>query len=411
MQNLVKRVGAALALGAGVFGVHYGYTSATDSRSIVKRVEVVQEVDAPVNAQEAVQNKKVQVVFVLDATGSMAGLIGAAKEKIWSIASSFAQADSTTVEVGLVFYRDKRDEFVTKQIALSQDVDEVYEKLMAIKADGGGDSPESVNQGLYEAVSKMGWNKDTSTFKTVFLVGDQPPHMDYDDDVKYPQTCALAKEKDIILNTILMGNDQTAKNIWKQIAKCSLGDFTQVDMNANNLTVETPYDEKIAELSAQMDDTRLYYGTEEEKKKQATKKVQSQKLKTNLSAATAARRAEYNMDTKSGKDSYLGTKELLNDYKGGKVNVETIQKEKLPNEIASLSPAERKDYLDKLVKRRDSLDVSIKQLISQRKEYVDKELSKRKKEEVESSLDYKIYENVKKQAEKKKINMKGKAKL
>ena len=51
----------------------------------------------------AVQGK-IQVVFALDATGSMSGLIGAAKEKIWSIAGSLAQANpAPKIEMGLLF--------------------------------------------------------------------------------------------------------------------------------------------------------------------------------------------------------------------------------------------------------------------------------------------------------------------
>jgi hypothetical protein len=53
----------------------------------------------------------------------------------------------------------------------------------------------------------------------------------------------------------------------------------------------------------------------------------------------------------------------------------------------------------------------MKQLIEQRKAYLDKELSKKNKGEVEKSFDYTIYENVKKQAAKKKISLKGNAKL
>lgn len=56
------------------------------------------------------------MVFALDATGSMAGLIAAAKDKIWSIAGSLAQTDdSIPIELGLIFYRDKGDAFITKK--------------------------------------------------------------------------------------------------------------------------------------------------------------------------------------------------------------------------------------------------------------------------------------------------------
>ena len=82
---------------------------------------------------------RIQIVFALDATGSMSGLIDAAKEKIWSIAGSLGQAEPTPViEMGLLFYRDRGDDFVTKKIVMSSHIDDVYEKLMQITAGGGG---------------------------------------------------------------------------------------------------------------------------------------------------------------------------------------------------------------------------------------------------------------------------------
>ncbi|MFL5753258.1 MAG: vWA domain-containing protein [Bacteroidia bacterium] len=357
------------------------------------------------------QERTVQIVFALDATGSMSSLIGTAKEKIWSIASSFTQSDAKTqVEVGLIFYRDRGDAFITKKIDLSNDLDNVYEQLMSIKADGGGDSPESVNQGLYEAVTKMSWAKDTATYKTIFLVGDCPPHMDYGNDIKYPRSCQLAKQKDIILNAILMGNDPTAKVIWKEIANCSQGEFMQVDMNANNLTVLTPYDQQIAKLSAEMDQTRIYYGSEEYKQKNETKQVQSTKIIESTSASTVARRAEYNITTSSGNTAYYGTNELVNDYKAGKIQIAKVKADQLPPEIARLDAQKKKEYLDKMVAKRDSIDKNMKILVDKRRAYVEQELAKKEKSEVEGSFDNQVYENVKKQAARKDVKLKGRAK-
>ena len=355
--------------------------------------------------------KKVQVVFALDATGSMSGLIGTAKDKIWSIASSFAQDTTTEVEVGLVFYRDKGDRFITKKIQLSKDLDDVYEQLMTIEAEGGGDSPESVNRGLYEAIALMQWSHDTTTFKTVFLVGDCPPHMDYKDDVKYPESCKLAREKDIIVNTILMGTDATAMKIWKEIAKCAKGEFLQVNMDANSLAISTPYDDKIADVSSQIDGTRIYYGSDEQKHKQEIKKVQSDKLKSSLPSATAARRAEYNSNTKSGKTAYMGENELLNDYKEKKIELNKVPTAQLPDQIQKMTETQRTAYLNKLLQQRDSLQKQMEVLITQRKTFVEQELAKKKKEEVSESFDNKVYENVKKQASKKNIPMKGNVKF
>ena len=59
---------------------------------------------------------KVEVVFVLDTTGSMGGLIEAAKEKIWSIATTLSQAHpAPEIRMGLVAYRDRGDAYVTQR--------------------------------------------------------------------------------------------------------------------------------------------------------------------------------------------------------------------------------------------------------------------------------------------------------
>lgn len=77
------------------------------------------------------QSSKIQVVFALDATGSMAGLIAAAKDKIWSIAGSLAQTDdSIPIELGLIFYRDKGDAFITKKVPLTANLDDMYKELI-----------------------------------------------------------------------------------------------------------------------------------------------------------------------------------------------------------------------------------------------------------------------------------------
>ncbi len=78
------------------------------------------QVDPPVNHHITTNsNPKVDVVFVLDTTGSMSGLIHTAKEKIWSIATTMASAQQTPeIRIGLVAYRDRGDSYVTKVVDL-----------------------------------------------------------------------------------------------------------------------------------------------------------------------------------------------------------------------------------------------------------------------------------------------------
>src|SRR4051812_41827877 len=127
---------------------------------------------------------KVEIVFCLDTTGSMGGLIEGAKAKVWAICNQVAGGKpAPDLKVGLVAFRDRGDEYVTKVFDLTDDLDAVYSDLKKFVAAGGGDVPESVNQALDDSVNKVKWSQDKKTLRIIFLVGDAPPHMDYKDDV------------------------------------------------------------------------------------------------------------------------------------------------------------------------------------------------------------------------------------
>jgi hypothetical protein len=130
---------------------------------------------------------RVELVFALDTTGSMSGLIEGAKRKIWSIASFVARGQPTPdLRVGLVAYRDVGDEYVTRVYDLDDDLDRVYRRLLSFRADGGGDGPEHVARALTEGVHKMSWSKDDGqVVRLLYLVGDAPPHLDYHDGYDY----------------------------------------------------------------------------------------------------------------------------------------------------------------------------------------------------------------------------------
>ena len=359
--------------------------------------------------QDTVEKPKMQIVFLLDATGSMSGLINAAKDKIWSIASSFNQTKPTPeIEIGMIFYRDRGDDFITKVIPLGTNMDDLYEQLMLIKAIGGGDEPESVNQALYEGVSEMAWNmNDKNVYKAIFLVGDCPPHMDYRNDVKYPESCKKANKKGIVINTILMGNNQIAKSIWMEIANSTNGQFIQTDMNVNDIAISSPYDKKISDLQYELDKTRIYYGSIEEQEAMISKSVQSEMINSS-SASAAAKRAGYNL-SEAAKDSYYGHKELINDVdKGAKIT--DIIKDELPKNLQDMSPSQLETYVKELSEKRKSIEKEITALSKQRQEYINAEVSKMDADKVESSFDNVIFQAVKKQAKEKNIEIEGEVK-
>jgi len=339
---------------------------------------------------------RVEVAFVLDTTGSMGGLIQAAKEKIWSIASTMAAAQpAPEIRMGLVAYRDRGDAYVTRVVDLSSDLDSVYATLMDFQAQGGGDGPESVNQALHDAVQKLSWSRDDQTYRVIFLVGDAPPHMDYPNDVKWPATLKAAQSRGIRVNTIQCGQMPATKEQWRKIADLGQGSFFQVEQAGSAVAIATPYDERLAKLSAELDGTRLYYGNEKDKEKQDRKLEATKKLNESASVTAKARRATFNA-SKGGEKNLLGEKELVDDVTSGRVDLNAIEPEELPAPLQAMSAGEQKAVITATGERRADLKRQMKDLSDQRAAYL-----RDKVEEsgaAEGSLDEGIFHAVREQA-------------
>jgi Mg-chelatase subunit ChlD len=339
--------------------------------------------------------KRVEVVFVLDTTGSMGGLIQAAKEKIWSIASTLAQAQQAPeISMGLVAYRDHGDAYVTRMFDLSKDLDSMYANLMDFKASGGGDTPEAVNEALEVAIQRMSWSQDPNTYRVVFLVGDAPPHMDYQDDVKYPLTMAAAAAKGIVVNTIQCGSLPDTAAPWRQIAALGHGKYFTVEQAGSAVAIETPFDRELAKLAAELDGTRLYYGSAEEKAAMAGKVAAADRLHAEASVAAQARRGAFNASV-SGGGNLLGGHELVEDVASGRVDLSAIAPAALPAPIATLEPEQQRQVLAATAEKRKALQTEMAKLAKQRDAYI--------KDKVEAaggakdSLDQQIYDAVREQ--------------
>ena len=352
------------------------------------------QVDPPIN-HHITANPRIDVVFVLDTTGSMGGLLQTAKEKIWSIATTMASAQQTPeIRIGLVAYRDRGDSYVTKIVDLSDDLDSVYAKLMDFEANGGGDTPESVNKALYDAVHNMSWSQEDQAYQVIFLVGDAPPHMDYN-EVRYPQIVASALEKGIVINTIQCGEIPSAIEPWTQIASLGHGIFFQVEQAGGSVAYTTPFDEEIANLSAKLDDTRLYYGTEEEKEKMRGKVAATDKLHAGASIASRARRGVFNVSA-GGRTNLLGDNELVAAVASGSIDLNELDEDALPEALKPMARAEQEAFVAELAEERADLQRQIRELSQDRDGYLAKKVDAAGG--LKDSLDQKIYDAVKEQA-------------
>lgn len=319
----------------------------------------------------AAEKPRIEVAFVLDSTGSMGGLIEGAKQKIWSIANEFVnRRPAPDLRIGLVTYRDRGDEYITKSFDLTDDIDTVYTNLRSFAAGGGGDGPESVNQALDDAVHKFHWSKGDGALRVIFLVGDYPPHMDYKGDVKYQVSCQDAARAGIIINTIQCGGESSTTPVWQEIARLSEGQFVQLSQTGDMVAITTPFDAEIAKLSGEVSTTVVTYGSATTQREALSKMA----MPSASPAPTAADRATYNL--RSGGRAIQGRGDLLADMKEGTVKIEAVKEADLPAEMKKLTPEQRKSYIQEQQVKRDKINTQLTELSRQRDDYIAAERSK-----------------------------------
>jgi Mg-chelatase subunit ChlD len=305
---------------------------------------------------------KVEVVFVLDTTGSMDGLINGAKAKIWSIANFIVSAQPTPeVRIGLIAYRDVGDAYVTKVYGLTEDLDKVHQRLRAFKADGGGDTPEHVSRALSEAVDKMQWSD--GAMKMIFLVGDAPP-AERGDGYSWRSAVKKARAKEIVIHAVRCGSDGNTGRVWNAIATAGFGSYMTIRGDGGVVaTRKTPMDKRLAELSAELDDTVVIVG--------GTRARDAYKAKRAAPMAPSAEadRAGYLGKASGGGagrsvalDDADGTEELAT----GRRDVTKLGDDELPAEMKGMDAAQRKAYVAKKAARRKEILAEMHQLGKER---------------------------------------------
>jgi Mg-chelatase subunit ChlD len=308
---------------------------------------------------------QLEVCFVLDTTGSMSALINGAKQKIWAIANEMINLEPRPdIKFCLIGYRDRGDDYITKVTDLSYDIDEIYKTLLDFKAQGGGDGPESVNQALYESVNDISWSSDQeNTIKVIYLVGDFPPHMDYQNDVQYPQTVTMANQNDIVINTIQCGTHNVTTRIWKEIAQNSGGHFSRIAQSGNIKIVNTPMDQDFVALNIKLGQTLLPYGNEVNRDAIRNKQKLAESAKVNVIADRLSFNNRLNKIIQSSGD-------LIDDIENGIINLEDLNSDDLPEAMRNMTAIEKQNHITTLSNERKEYQRIIKSLAVERKQYI-----------------------------------------
>ncbi len=160
----------------------------------------------PTRAQTRAPAPTIELAFALDATGSMGSWIGQARAQIRAIADELGSGDpAPNIRFALVSFRDKSDDYVTRVHDFTTDVDEMQRYLDGTHAQGGGDTPEALLEGVHAAIGRLSWSPvDQDAIRLLYVVGDAPAK-------HYPETpsegalAELARGKHIVIHTLACG--------------------------------------------------------------------------------------------------------------------------------------------------------------------------------------------------------------
>ncbi|MBT2321809.1 VWA domain-containing protein [Variovorax paradoxus] len=182
-------------------------------------------VELVLNTAAAPQRARLDLVFLIDATGSMGDEIGKLKSTLRTIANEVAQLPSRPDTCfGLVAYRDRGDAFLVRRHDFTNDLGAFQTVLDALQAAAGGDYPEAMNEALHETVHRLSW-RGTGATRLVVLLADAPPHLDYGGP-QYDDDMMAALGKGIkVFSVGASGLDKQGEYVQRQIAQYTGGRF------------------------------------------------------------------------------------------------------------------------------------------------------------------------------------------
>lgn len=361
-MHLWKKFAGKLLAGAAVLGL-FGAVAAVPSAI------AADPPPQPAPAEEAA--KTIDVVICLDTSNSMDGLIASAKTKLWAIVNDLVKVKPTpNLRVGLYSYGndnyDRTKGWVRKELELTTDLDKVSEKLFALTTRGG---TEYVGRVTRDALDEIKWSEDKGALKLIFVCGNEPASQD--PEVTLKSVAEKASAKGVIINPIYAGRDSDSQaSDWKQFAVMAGGRFASINQDGT-VSIATPMDKEIAELSTKLNTTYVGYGALAKEKglNQTLQDVNSSKLAPGAAQDRALTKAQ---------GLYRNADWDLVDLMetDPKFDLSKVPEDQLCEEMKKLKPEERLGYLKKKAEERKAIQKQIVELGQKREVYIKDELKK-----------------------------------
>lgn len=362
---------------------------------------LVSQNNSPNPEDEPDENEnKIQLAILLDTSNSMDGLIEQTKSQLWKIVNQLNRlvknGATPDLEIALFEYGNDwlsgREGYIRQVVPLTNDLDKISEKLFALKTNGGS---EHCGQVIQKSLDQLIWENNPEVLKMIYIAGNEPFTQG---PINYKSACGLAKEKNVIVNTIFCGNyDQGVKTFWQDCAFIGKGKYFNIDHNQKTIYVETPYDDKINVLNSKLNQTYISYGS-----LGLANKSRQQRQDANASSYSKANTTQRAI-SKSSKNYYNGSWDLVDAYANDTTIIQKADKKQLDKSLQNKSEAEIKAYVLKQKAERSKIQKEIKDLALQREKFIKEN---RTANAQENTLDKAIEKSLTVQAERKgfKIN-------
>lgn len=328
---------------------------------------------------------RVQVALLLDTSNSMDGLIFQARTQLWTIVNEFARSKRDglrpRLEVALYEYGNNRlspgEGYIRQVCGFTDDLDLVSERLWQLSTNGGSEFCGAV---IKSSVEELPWDRDGRTYRAIFIAGNEPFTQG---QVDYRDAVGRAIGKGIVVNTIHCGSREDGLNgQWADGARRGEGEYMWIDQDRRRHVPRCPQDDEISALSGQLNQTYLPYGArggEGFARQQAQDRIAAE----NATAGTEVQRAV----AKAGAAYNNAGWDLADAVKEGKLKLDDVKDEDLPEPMRNLAPAERDKYVQDQLARRQELSSKIQQLNADRAKYLAEHEKQQAAQSGEETLD------------------------
>jgi len=311
----------------------------------------------------------VELAICLDVSGSMNGLIDGARARIWDIVNELALATPVpTLRVALLSYGHndypREEGWVRVDSDFTEDLDLISERLFALTLNGG---VEYVGRVLDRAAG-LSWThspmaESRQTMRLAVVAGNESA--DQDQQVPYRAVVQRMIASGIVVHSIFCGPEghHDAPG-WREIATLGDGRFAAIDQSIGAITVETPFDAELLQLSHKFSAVSLPYGAVGEAR-WTNQRVQDVNA-AQMNVATAASRAAAKCSVLYCSASW----DLIDACRDAKFDLEAIPDAELPEAMRGMDGKARRAHVAKATAERDAIAERSRELAAQRAKIV-----------------------------------------